>query len=180
MIIGITGTNGAGKGTVVDYLKQKGFEHLSVRKYIEEEIVRRGMPINRESMNIVGNDMRAKHGFDYWDKLILGDITGAGKNIVFESVRNLASAKKLKEQGVVLWAVDADKHKRYERIVGRGSGTDQVTYEQFVAQEDKEMTGTAQYDMNVFAVMQMADITLANDGTPEELYAQVEQALTKA
>lgn len=180
MIIGITGTNGAGKGTVVDYLKQKGFEHLSVRKYIEEEIARRGMPINRESMNIVGNDMRQKHGFDYWDKLILGDMTDTGKNIVFESVRNLASAKRLKGQGVVLWAVDADKQKRYERIVGRGSGTDQVTFEQFVAQEDKEMAGTAEHDMNVFGVMQMADTTLTNNGTPEELYAQVEEALKKA
>ena len=32
IIIGITGTLGAGKGTIVDYLvKQKGFVHYSVR-----------------------------------------------------------------------------------------------------------------------------------------------------
>ena len=34
MIIGITGTLGAGKGTVVDFLKEKGFRHFSVRDYL--------------------------------------------------------------------------------------------------------------------------------------------------
>jgi len=30
MILGITGTFGAGKGTIVEYLKTKGFSHYSV------------------------------------------------------------------------------------------------------------------------------------------------------
>lgn len=38
-IIGITGTLGAGKGTVVDYLvKNKGFNHFSVGDYLIDEI----------------------------------------------------------------------------------------------------------------------------------------------
>ena len=41
MIIGITGTDGSGKGTVVDYLvEQKGFKHYSARAIFEEEIAR--------------------------------------------------------------------------------------------------------------------------------------------
>ena len=36
-IIGITGTLGAGKGTIVDYLVQKkGYVHYSVRSFIAE------------------------------------------------------------------------------------------------------------------------------------------------
>ena len=43
-IIGITGTIGAGKGTIVDYLvKEKGYVHYSVRAFIAEEIQRRGL-----------------------------------------------------------------------------------------------------------------------------------------
>ena len=42
--IGITGTLGAGKGTIVDYLvKNRGFVHYSVRAFITEEIKRRGL-----------------------------------------------------------------------------------------------------------------------------------------
>ncbi|TSC68978.1 MAG: Uncharacterized protein G01um101456_390 [Parcubacteria group bacterium Gr01-1014_56] len=179
MVIGIAGTNGAGKGTVVKYLvKQKGFVHYSVRKYIEKEIIRRGMPVNRNSMNIVGNDMRAKYGFDYWDNLIFEDAHKNGhENIIIESLRNLASAKKLKEQGVFIWAVDADKETRYERAVLRGSDTDKVSFEEFYAQEEREVAQTGIHDMNVHAVMAMADVTLTNNGTPEELFAQVEAAL---
>ena len=46
--IGITGTLGAGKGTIVDYLIQhRGFVHFSVRAFITEEINRRGREVNR-------------------------------------------------------------------------------------------------------------------------------------
>ncbi len=39
LIIGITGTLGAGKGTIVEYLeKEMGFDHLSVRDFITKEI----------------------------------------------------------------------------------------------------------------------------------------------
>ena len=38
MIIGITGTLGAGKGAVVEFLKQKDFKHYSVRNFLIEEI----------------------------------------------------------------------------------------------------------------------------------------------
>lgn len=180
MIIGITGTNGAGKGTVVDYLvKEKGFTHFSVRKYIEAEIARRGLPLDRKSMNIVGNDMRAKYGFDYWDKLIAKDMANTKGNIVYESIRVLAGAKKFKEQGGILWGVDADRKIRYGRAVSRGSGTDKVSFEEFCAQEDKEMAQAAEHDMNVLGIMQIADAVFLNNGTQEELFAQVEDALQK-
>ena len=43
IIIGITGTLGAGKGTIVDYLVQeKGFKHYSVRNYLIKEIEKGG------------------------------------------------------------------------------------------------------------------------------------------
>lgn len=179
MILGVTGTNGSGKGTVVDYLEQKGFRHFSVRKYIEEEIVRRGMPIDRVSMNVVGNDMREKHGFDYWDQLFYKDLGDYAGDAVFESVRNLASAKELKSRGVVLCAVDADKKLRYERIVKRGTSTDHVTFQQFCEQEDKEMNASEVWDMNVFGVMKMSDFVIHNDGSLDELYAQVDNVLAK-
>jgi dephospho-CoA kinase len=181
MIIGITGTNGAGKGTVVQYLvDHKGFAHYSVRAYIAEEIKRRGLPLDRASMNLVGNEMRATHGVEYWDTLIFKDAEEKGdENFIIDSVRNLASAKKLKEKGALLWGVDADRKTRYERAVLRGSETDKVSFEEFCAQEDKEMAQTAEHDMNIFQILKMADVLLTNNGTQEELYAQVEEALKK-
>ena len=51
--IGITGTLGAGKGTIVDYLVQnRGFVHYSVRAFLIEEIKRRGLEANRDTIAI--------------------------------------------------------------------------------------------------------------------------------
>ena len=48
IIIGITGTLGAGKGTIVDYLvKEEGFDHYSVRGFLLEEMKKMGMPCSR-------------------------------------------------------------------------------------------------------------------------------------
>ena len=41
MIIGITGSLAAGKGTISDFLKGKGFNYYSVRAFLIEEIRKR-------------------------------------------------------------------------------------------------------------------------------------------
>ena len=46
VIIGITGTLGAGKGTIVDYLvNKKSFYHYSVSGYLKEELQKQLLPI---------------------------------------------------------------------------------------------------------------------------------------
>jgi dephospho-CoA kinase len=181
MIIGITGTNGAGKGTVVEYLvKEKGFTHYSVREFLIEEIKRRGMPVDRTSMRFVGNDLRKTHAPGYIAKELLRRAQEGGGNAIIESLRNVGEAQYMREEGMLVWAVDADRTIRYERVVLRGSDTDKVTFEQFCEQEDKEMNATASYDMNVFAIIKMADEVFENSGTREELFVQVEKALAQA
>ena len=67
IIIGVTGTLGAGKGTIVDYLvKNKGFIHFSAREdVINKEIEKRGLPITRDNMVLVANDLRKNYGPSY-------------------------------------------------------------------------------------------------------------------
>ncbi|MEK7109404.1 MAG: AAA family ATPase [Patescibacteria group bacterium] len=181
MIIGITGTNGAGKGTVVDYLvKQKGFKHFSVREFLIEEIKRRGLPIDRDHMRLVGNDLRKTHRPGYIAEELLTRAQQGGGDAIIESLRNVGEAQFMKSQGMLVWGVDADRKVRYGRVVLRGSHTDKVSFEQFVEQEEREMAQTAAHDMNIAGVMQMADVVLTNNGTQAELFAQVEEALQKA
>ena len=65
MIIGITGTNASGKGTLVKILEKDGFEHFSVRNFLIEEIQKKGFEINRDNMVNVGNELREKFGPGY-------------------------------------------------------------------------------------------------------------------
>ena len=181
MIIGITGTNGAGKGTVVEYLeKQKGFLHLSARNFIVDEIVRRGLPVDRDHTRLVANDLRKTFGPAYVIESLSSQASVHDGDVVIESVRTIGEAEFLRSQGAHIWAVDADRALRYERIIARGSATDHISFETFCEQEDREMRSTEPYDMNVFGVMQMADAVFTNNGTVEELFAQVEEVLKKA
>ena len=69
--IGITGTNGAGKGTVVEYLvKEKGFSHYSVSGYLTQILKRRKKEINRDNMRELANEIRAKFGPEYIVKIL--------------------------------------------------------------------------------------------------------------
>ncbi|HWU24717.1 MAG TPA: AAA family ATPase [Candidatus Paceibacterota bacterium] len=175
MIIGITGTIGAGKGTVVDYLKEKGFAHYSVRDVLMKEIEKRGLPPDRDSMRTVGNELRALHGPDYFVKTAFEQAEAEEENALIESVRAMAEAEFLKSNGALLLAVDADRRLRYERIQARGLSTDHVDFDTWVAQERKELTSADPNGQNIIGVMLEADYLIENDGTLEELHQKIDE-----
>lgn len=177
MILAVTGTNGAGKGTVVDYLAGKGFAHYSVRSFLVTEIERRGLPVDRNSMRAVANELRSARGAEYLVKELYTAAVVHGGNAVIESVRALGEAAFLKAKGIPLLAINAERHLRFERVVARGSHTDHVDYETWVAQEEREWLGEVTHDMNVPAVMALADVEFVNNNTLEALHAQIDEAL---
>lgn len=179
MIIGVTGTNGAGKGTVVEYLIQKGFQHYWVREFLVEEIKKRGLPVNRSSMRDVANDLRRTHGPSYVIEMLYARAKGSGGNALIESVRVLGEANFLHEHGVMLIAVDADRKVRYERSIARSSETDKVDFDTWVKEEEREWANTAEWDMDVVGVMKIADFTITNNGTLEELHTQIDKVLER-
>lgn len=178
MIIGITGSFGAGKGVVVDYLVQKkGFAHFSARHFITEEIKKRGLPVNRDSMIEVANDLRAKHGPTYIIESLYNAALANGGNAVIESIREVAGAKFIKEHGGIIFGVNADPKIRYDRAFARASETDNVSFDEWRAQEQKESNPNDPTKQDIFGSLKESDVILKNNGTLEELHAQIEKAL---
>lgn len=179
MLIGITGTDGAGKGTVVEYLvKQKGYLHFSSRGVITRELLRRGLPTDRIHLREMGNQLRTEHGDDFLVTFALRLVQPEALDyMIIESIRTVAEAKTLKDRGGVLLAVDADQALRYQRISERNLATDAVTYEQFVAQEKLEMDDPDPHGMQKARVMAMADYTIMNNGSLADLEKATDEAL---
>ncbi len=180
-IIGITGTMGAGKGTIVDYLiKHYGYTHYSVRGYLIEEAQRRGMTLNRDTFVVVANDLRALHGASFIVDELYRRAKATGGNAIIESIRTPGEVESLRQnEHFLLFAVDADPKIRYDRIVSRASETDHVTYETFLANEQREMDSTDPNHQNVGRCMQLADYVFQNDSDFDSLYRQVELVLGK-
>ncbi len=176
MLIGITGTDGAGKGSVVAYLVERyGFTHYSSRATIIPFIRAAGLPETRNQMRLTANALRAERGDDVLVQLALEHIkVDQSPRSIIESIRAVAEARTLKEQGGFLLAIDADQQVRYERVQVRRSETDQVTFAEFVAHEALEASDPDPHGMQKTAVMRMADETIFNNGTIEALHERLD------
>ena len=179
VIIGITGTIGAGKGTIVEYLvKNKGFKHFSARNFLVEEMERRGLDNNRDNMVLVGNDLRLKFGSGYVAEELFKRAIELGENAVIESLRAVGEIETLRKKGkFILLAIDADPKIRYERIRDRGTSTDDISFEKFLADEQKEMDSTDLNKQNLKKCIEMADFKIENNGTMDELNSKIEEVL---
>src|SRR5262245_7084262 len=137
MLLGITGTDGSGKGTVVNYLVERhGFVHYSARSIWIEKLTEQHLELSRANFRLMGNEMRTVHGNDFVVTHFLKKIAeDKPKHAIIDSLRAIDEAKTLKARGGLLISVDADPRIRYERVQGRRSDSDKVSYEEFLEHE---------------------------------------------
>lgn len=184
-LIGLSGTNGAGKDSVGLLLAEKhGYLFISVSDLLRDEVRKRGLPVERQHLREVSMEWRREFGMAVLvdravEKFETVKSTYAG--LVLASLRNPLEADRVHELGgEVIW-VDADPKLRYERIRANAAernrgGEDDVTFEQFLAQEETEMHASSKdvASLDMSAVKARADKTLLNNfKSVEELDEQV-------
>lgn len=180
MVIGVTGSFGAGKGEVVRYLTDvHGFKHYSVSGFLKEEIARRGIVVNRDSMILIGNELRKEHGSTYLVDTLYAKASEYGGNAVVESLRTSAEVARIRALGGFVIGVDAPVRLRYERAYARASEKDNVTFEQFLEQERQEQNRNDSTKQNTFEALASSDVVVQNDSSKEDLFARVGEVLCK-
>ena len=182
IIIGITGTIGAGKGTIVEYLIQRyQFSHFSVRQYLTNILMQKKIEVNRDTMTVLANGLRQEHkspSFIIEELYHLAHTSG--KNCIIESIRTVGEIHCLREIGnFFLLAIDAPQAIRYQRIGLRKSATDLIDFDTFVQNENREMENSDENKQNIAGCLRLADYVLSNDGPLESLHLQIDGIIQK-
>ena len=179
-IIWITGPQAAWKWEIVNYLvEKKWFAHYSVRWFLTEEIEKRWLPLDRDSMREVANDLRTNYWSSYITDQLFLQAQKAGKDAIIESVRAIWEVESLKKNSdFILLAVNADQKLRFERAIARKSASDFVTFEKFQEQERLESENSDPSKQNINACIEMADFVVNNDWNLEDLHKQLDEIIS--
>ena len=173
-LIGLTGTNGAGKGVTAQFFIARGYAYLSLSDVIRDELRRAGTPESRDALTALGNELRRAHGPDVLARLALAKVAGP---TVIDSIRNPAEVAALRERtGFILLALDAPPAVRFARVSLRGRDESAATLEEFMRKEavEKSADPVAQ---QLHLCMALADRTVLNDGSLEDLHRRLEEFL---
>ena len=173
-LVGLTGTNGSGKGEAAAYFGRQGYACLSLSDVLREELAARGLASSRDNLNAVGNELRARFGPDILARRTMDKVRGPS---VIDSIRNPGEVEYLRRQeGFVLIALDAPIEVRFARAKARGRDESATTLEEFRAKEEIEMSGS-ETGQRLALCMAMADRRVRNDGTLEDLWRKLEESL---
>jgi len=179
MIIGLTGTNGAGKTAVADYLRSKGFGFYSLSDEIRDEIRRTGRQPTRDLLTETGNRLRSESGPAVLAERVKAKLA-PGRDYVIDSIRNPAEVAALRElPDFHLVHVDAAVTTRYERVRQRADARAPASFEEFVAQERRETEGADPRHQQLRACWELADAKVRNDGSVEQLERQIEALIER-
>lgn len=178
MIIGIVGSIASGKDTVADYLKEKGFHSFSHSEILREMMKEEGIETTIPNLTTYGNNLRETKGFGYLSEVI-SDKIDPSQNSITTSIRQVGEIEYYRKRWgdkFILIKLDAPKEMRFERLVKRNKTGDVKTMAELDEIEARQADGKGG-GMNMNKCFEMADLTLENIGTFEELYQKIDNII---
>lgn len=173
-MLGLTGSNAAGKGEVAERLRQRGFAVHSLSDIVREEAAARGLSPERENLIRTGNELRRQVGPGVLAERILPRL---GRRDVVDSIRNPAEVEVLRGlDRFVLLGIVAPVELRFARAQARSRAGDPDTLARFREREDEENTADPNAQ-RLAATLALADHVISNRGSLEELEREVDRML---
>lgn len=183
IIICLTGMPGAGKSTVANSLKDKGFLVITMGDVIREEALRLNLDLNDTNLGKLMIKMRNEIGPGAIAELVIKKIkaevgsTGSGNPtvVVVDGVRSIAEIKVLKRIGDVrLLAIHASADIRFVHIKERRR-TDAP-----LAQNDFQERDRRELDVGISEAIALADEAISNNNlTINQLKTAAFEIVTK-
>ena len=173
-MVGLTGPNASGKGEAARLLVAAGCVAWSLSDIVREAAASAGLEPSRDNLIATGVRLREEGGPGILAERILPRLTEPS---VVDSIRGPAEVEVLRRApGFVLLAIDAPIAIRFERSRRRARLGDGETLEEFRAKEARE-NARSETGQQILRTMALADRTILNDGTLDELDARLRAAI---
>ena len=160
---------GAGKSTIADGLKLKGYEIINMGNMVREEAKRRNLESTRDNLGKLMLELREKNGPGAVAELIKPQIDSSTSNVILiDGVRSNDEIRVLKKFGnVKLLAIHASTDTRFDFLQKRGRSDDPQTKEHFKERDNREL------NVGISSSIALSDYAISNIGlTKEELIEQ--------
>ncbi len=176
-IAAILGMPGAGKSEVAASFAQRGYRVVRFGDVTEEELARRGLPLNETNERLIREELRATHGMAAYALLNIPRIDEAVRrsSVVVDGLYSWEEYLVLKERygdQLVVVAVVASPATRRQRLATRPRRP--LTSEEVDSRDRAEIE-----KINKGGPIAMADITLVNEGSRDDLLREAEQAMER-
>ena len=159
LIVCLTGMPGAGKSTIADGLKSKGFEKITMGDAVRAEATRRKLEPTGENLGKLMLELREKNGQGAVAELIKDQIANSKSNvIIIDGVRSIPEVEVLKKFGTVkILSIHASVNTRFGFLSSRARSDAPVDRKDFAKRDSREM-GVGMSDS-----IALADETISNN-----------------
>ncbi len=157
---------GAGKSTIADGLKSKGYEIINMGNAVRNEAKKRNLEPTGSNLGKLMLELREKNGSGAIAELVKPQIEDSKSNvIIIDGIRSSPEIEVLRKYGTVkLLAIHASTDTRFGFLQQRGRSDDPQTKENFEERDDREL------GVGISNPIALSDDAISNNNlTKEEL-----------
>lgn len=150
---------GAGKSTIAEGLKSKGYEIINMGDAVRAEAKNRNLEPNGENLGKLMLELREKNGPGAVANLIKPQIQNSQSDvIIIDGIRSNAEIQVLKNSGnLKILFINASTDTRFEYLTNRGRSDDPENRETFEKRDDREL------GVGISTSIALADETISNN-----------------
>lgn len=132
---------GAGKSTIAEGLKPKGYDIINMGNAVRKEAKKRNLESTRSNLGKLMLELREKNGPGAIAELIKSEIESSPSNVILiDGVRSNDEIQVLRKFGIVkLLAIHASTDTRFDFLQKRGRSDDPQTKEHFEERDNREL-----------------------------------------
>mgnify|MGYP002066280298 FL=1 len=155
---------GAGKSTIADGLKSKGYDIINMGNAIRTEAQNRNLEPTGLNLGKLMLELREKNGQGAVAELVAPQIKNSDSNvIIIDGIRSNAEIEVLRKYGIVkLLAIHASTNTRFGFLKQRGRSDDPQTKENFEERDNREI------GIGISNSIALSDETISNNNLTKD------------